>query len=72
MRIYWDCFERRIGASIIIIIVVSMCRAKSMRSCVWQLSIGLERAKLAFSDGVFDRRQGNRKQELAGESALRR
>ena len=57
MRIYWDCFERRIGASIIIIIVVSMCRAKSMRSCLWQLSIGLERAQLAFSDGIFDRRQ---------------
>ena len=43
-----------------------------MRSYAWQLSTGLEIACLAFSDGVFDRRQGNRKQKLEGESALRR
>ena len=72
MRIYWDCFEKAIRASIIIIIVVSMFRANSMRSCAWQLSIGLETAYLALSDGVFDRRQGNRKQKLERESAFRR
>ena len=61
MRIYWDCFERPIGA-IIIIVVLSL--ANSMRGGAWQLSTGLEIAYLAFIDRISDRRLGNRKQKL--------
>ena len=70
MRIYWDCFERPIGASIIIVVFISL--ANSMRGGAWQLSTGLETAYLAFIDKISDRRKGNRKQKLYGESALRR
>ena len=69
MRIYWDCFERLIGASIIIVVFVSL--ANSMRGCAWQFSTGLEKAYLAFVDRFSDGRQGNRKKKLEGESTLR-